>query len=108
MARREEADEVAARELLLYLDNERDIYDQKKLIAANLLRKIKKKVYSHTRAVDAWAYIVERAAKKYAKEFSSSERDWSMIFVPATRDLVTRELADRWYENARAGRPEEV
>jgi hypothetical protein len=106
--RREEADEVAADELLIYLDNEQDIYRQKQDIADNLLRKIKKGVYSHVRAADLWMYVVERAAKKYAKEFSSSERDWSSIFVPATRDAVAKELADRWYGNAKAGRPDEV
>lgn len=106
--RRQEADEVAADELLLYLDNEPDIYRQKQEVAENLYRKIKKGTYSHLRAADLWAYVAERAAKKYAKEFGSSERDWSSIFVPATRDLVAELLADRWYANAKAGRPDEV
>jgi nuclear transport factor 2 (NTF2) superfamily protein len=108
MARRQAGDEVAADELLLYLDNERDLYRQKQEIAENLVKKIKKGTYDHRLAGALWGYVVERAAKKYAKEFSASERDWSRIFPPATRDIVSKQLADRWFSNAKAGRPDEV
>jgi len=105
--RREESDETAADELLLYLDNEADIYKMKGYVAAGLLKKFERGSYNHAFATRAWQPVVERAAKKYAKEFSSSEREWSTIFVPATRDLVAKELADRWYQNAKDGRPDE-
>jgi len=103
VAHRGEVDEVAADELLLYLDNEYDIYRQKQVVAESLLRKIRRGTYDHRRAPDAWDYVVEMAAKKYAREFPSSPR-----FNVPTRALVAEELADRWYRNAKAGRPEEV
>lgn len=107
MAHRGTANKVAADELLLYLDNEYDIYKQKQAIAESLLRKVKRGTYDHRRAPDAWDYVVETAAKKYAKEYANP-REWSAIFNVPTRNLVATELADRWWRNARAGRPEEV
>ena len=108
MTRRAEADETAADELVLYLDNEYDLHKKKQAIAENLIRKIKRGTYDHRRAPALWAYVVEDAAKKYAKEFAAHPREWSTMFNPATRDLAAQELADRWYENAKAGRPDEV
>lgn len=108
MAFRAQADEIAADELVLYLDNEFDLYKKKQAIAANLLRKIERGSYDHKRAADAWGYVVEDAARKYAKEFASSPRDWNMIFTPATRRLAAEEIADRWLRNAEEDRPDEV
>ena len=106
--RRDVADETAADELLLYLDNESDIYKMKGYVADQLLKKIERDVYNHSYAPKAWVSVVEYAAKKYAKEFATSPRDWSTMFAPATRDLVAKELADRWYRNAKDGRPDEI
>jgi hypothetical protein len=105
--RREAGDRDVADDLLLFLDNESDLYQQKKSIAANLLKKLEKGRYERERAKDAWMYVVERAAKKYADE-QGRARDWARIFVPATRDMVASELESRWLENAKAGRPDEV
>jgi hypothetical protein len=107
MAHRGVADEDAADELVLYLDNDYQLYKQKEAIAENLLRKIKRGAYDHARAPDAWAYVVEEAAKKYAREFARPG-EWSVLFNVPTRRLAAVELADRWYANARAGRPDEV
>lgn len=104
--RREEADETAADELLLYLDNESDIYEMKRSVVNNLLKKLNGGSYNHSFAMRAWQPVVERAAKKYSKEYSTGS-DWSKIFAPATRDLVAKELADRWYQNAKDGRADE-
>lgn len=101
-AHRGVADETAADELILYLDNERDLYEQKRAIAANMLRKMERGTYDHHRAVDAWMYVVENAAKKYAKEFATP-RDWSALFNVPTRTLAARELADRYRDNVKHG-----
>lgn len=101
-------DEAAADELLIYIDNDPALYERKKYAAKNLIQKMAKKTYDHKRAPDIWMYIVEDGAKRYAKEFASSPRDWSSIFSVSTRKVVAKELADRWYENAKAGRPDEV
>lgn len=99
---RGEADETAADELVLYLDNERDLYEQKRAIAANMLRKMERGAYDHQRAPDAWMYVVENAARKYAKEFAVA-RDWSAIFNVPTRALAAKQLADRYRDNVKHG-----
>src|SRR5271156_2257374 len=96
-----------AEELLLYLDNESDLYAQKKLGAANLLKKMKRGTYEHGLAPQAWSYVVDSAAKKYAKEFNEA-RSWHALFDAEARRQVSKELADRWHANAERGDPEDV
>jgi len=105
--RREEADEDAADELLIFLDNEPDFYKRKLAIAEMLTKRVAKDTYNQLLGARAWMPIVEDAARRYAKEYAI-EREWNKIFVPATRDLVAKWLAERWYANAKAGRPKEV
>lgn len=104
--RREEADEHAAEELELYLENEDRFsmhgHGQGRSISANLWKKWKKGTYDSNRAPQAWSYVVESAAKAYAKEFDSPG-NWSRIFNPATRDMVARSLAKQWEDEARGG-----
>jgi hypothetical protein len=100
-------DEILADELLLFLDNELPLYRQKQSIATNLVRKIKNGTYDHKLAPKLWGYVVERAAKMYAKEFDNA-RVWHKLFPVSLRNIVSKELADRWYANAKAGRPDEV
>jgi len=105
--RREEADETAASELELYVDNDDRFsphgHGQGRAISANLWKKWKKGTYDASQAPKAWSYVVESAAKAYAKEFSSSVSDWKNIFNPATRDIVARNLAKQWEDEARGG-----
>jgi hypothetical protein len=104
-----ETDEHAAVELALFLDNEEPLYRQKVEIAKNLTRKIKNGTYDHKLAPKLWGYVVERAAKAYDKEFGSGRpREWAKMFPPVVRNLVAKDLADRWYANAKAGRFDEV
>jgi len=107
MATNDGMDEQAATELLIYLDNESVHYKKKKVIAANLHKMVKNRTYVHGAAPQAWSYVVDDAAKGYAKEFADA-KDWAKIFTVSTRRLVAQDLADRWYANAKAGRPEEV
>jgi len=104
--RREPADETAADELKLYIDNEDRFamlgHGLGRAISQNLWKKWQKGTYDPARAPQAWSYVVESAAHAYAKEFDS-ERNWSRMFNPATRDLVAVELAREWENYARSG-----
>ncbi len=104
--RREEGDETAASELELYVDNDDRFsphgHGQGRAISANLWKKWKKGTYDSTQAPKAWSYVVESAAKAYAKEFDSAS-NWSRMFNPATRDIVSRNLAKQWEDEARGG-----
>lgn len=104
---RTEADETAARELSLYIENEYDLVgapnSQGKAIEKNLLQKIRKGSFDLARSEDAWMGLMETGAKKYAKEFASP-KDWSVMFNKATRELVAHEFATTFYEEHKGSR----
>lgn len=108
------ADEQAATELEQYIDNDsRFSMDapgtslatgggQGRSILLNQLRKFKKGQYDPAQAPKAWGYVVEAAAKEYAKEFDRPG-NWMNLFTPATRDLVSQSLAESFLTRAQAG-----
>ena len=103
-----ETDESVAEELIIYSDNDEPLYRQKKEIIKNLTKKFNKKTYDHKLAPKIWGYLVESAAKKYAKEFGGSGGSpWFEMFPVPIRKLAAQALADRWYDNAKAGYPDE-
>lgn len=99
---REEADETAARELSLYIENEYDLIgapnSQGKAIEKNLLAKIRNGTFDLAKSELAWMYLMETGAKKYAKEMGSGEREWSRMFNKPTRELVAHEFATTFYD----------
>lgn len=97
-----ETDEDAKTELALYMDNEYSIYNQKKSIIANLMRKMKSGKYDPTLAPKLWAYWVESGAKAYAKEFDSAS-NWSKMFPKPLRDSLAAELAKDEEEKIKNG-----
>lgn len=106
MSIREGGDEHAAQELVLYIENDAKLFDsnsQAQSIRKNLLRKMKKGVYDHKLAEQAWMYLMEAGAKAYTKEFGSSPRDWSTMFNKATRELAAAYFARDFEEEAKLG-----
>lgn len=97
-----ETDEDAKTELALYMDNEYSIYNQKKSIIANLMRKMKSGKYDPTLAPKLWAYWVESGAKAYAKEFATPG-EWSKMFPKPLRDALAAELAKDEEEKIKNG-----
>jgi hypothetical protein len=92
------ADEQAADELVLYIDNTNGLalgssQGQGKSIRENLLRKVKAGKYDHELAIKGVLYVVETGAKQYAREFSDL-RQWSTMFPPATRYEAARQLVE--------------
>jgi len=71
----EAVDETAARELELYIDNDRELYRQRRSIEQNIARKMKSGRYDPTKAPKLWQYLIDAGARKYAKEFGGSVRD---------------------------------
>ncbi len=93
---REEADEVAARELSLYIENEYSLVgaanSQGKAIEKNLLGHLRRGNFDIKKAELAYMYLMETGAKKYAKEYADG-KDWHQIFNKPTRELVAHEFA---------------
>lgn len=82
---RQPADETAARELALWGTNTGELYFQRaKPIIVNLARKMATGNFDESRAVVAFSYWAEAAARQYAKEFSVGTH-WAEMFNPATR-----------------------
>jgi hypothetical protein len=91
------ADEKAAHELFLSATNDGDLYRRQiQPIIKNLAGKLKKGTFNKTRAVDAFVYAAESAAKDYTKQYGSG-RGYG-IFNPATRRAAAAAMLDAYME----------
>lgn len=79
-------------ELLLYIDNESSIYNQKKAIIENMKRKIGQGKYSPEAAVKGWLYWVDAGARQYCKE---NRCDLRATFPLPLRTAVAKEVSIR-------------
>lgn len=101
-----EVDEDLADELVLYIDNDQRFSPESpsgrgKAIRDNLLKKFRKGTYDTSRAVDAWMYLVDDAAKAYAKEFQMGS--WLHAFTTGTRRLAAFDIEQRVHKSMRLG-----
>lgn len=71
-----------ADELVLYTDNDYELYRQKDAFLANVHRKMKAGRYDVEQGKKLWMYYVDRAAKKYAREFGGV---WNKMFPKSER-----------------------
>lgn len=92
------------RELVLFIENDGDLYRQQmQPIRKNLATKMAKGVYDRTKAEKLWMYLVENGAKKYAKDFSADGLPWNKLFSMEDRRHVARELNDDFIANQKHG-----
>ena len=97
-----DADEDTVRELVLYADNDEQLYSQSTApIQKNLSKKFTKGTYDHELAAKLWKYHADRAAKKYGKEHGND--DGFAMFSPADRRAAAQEFADNWLAELEAG-----
>jgi hypothetical protein len=61
-------DYAAARELFLFIQNDRELYRQEIAIDANLKKKLKRGVFNRSLAVKLFMYLAEAGATKYAEQ----------------------------------------
>lgn len=81
---------VEARELQLWVDNNKDAYRHLLCAHQNLLRKVSKGIYDSTKAARLMEYVAETAAKTYVKAFGGGP--WHSLFTPAIRKECARLL----------------
>lgn len=97
-----QADPIAAHELVLWATNTGDFYTHTaKPVALNLARKIAAGTYDATKAAPLWEALAKRAAEAYAKEFAPQIEagDWNhSVFNAATRRLAADEFASSYQE----------
>lgn len=81
-------------ELKLYIDNDRQLYQQKQAIEKSLTTKVKRGKYNSKLAPKAWMFLVDEGAKKYCKEFRCDVRNtFPKKFV---KDPLAVEYAREW------------
>lgn len=62
----------------------------------------RRKNYNAQLAPRMWRYVIDAAAKVYAKEIAPDER-WDRVLSPATRDIVAAEMTQDFERLAAAG-----
>lgn len=98
-----ESPESLAQELILFTDNDGQIYHSKtQPILKNLMTKIGQGRYNHDQAVDLFMYLAEAGAKQYVKEFSSGIA-WHDVFPIDIRRLAAAHWRDEFEANAKSG-----
>ena len=99
-----DSDESVAAELVMFVENDGDLYRQQTTpIMKNLMKKWKKGTYDHSLAPKMWGYLMDSAAKKYVQEFGSPDDKWHEMFPKNIRMLAAQMMADRWKEEAELG-----
>ena len=87
-------DATAARELKLYIVNDRDLYKRQIVpIIKNVQRKMKSGKYDHRQAPKLWMYLVDNGAKQYVKEFGG---DVKTMFPKDLRLSIANEFANEY------------
>jgi len=98
------ADETAAHELELYIDNDRNLYFQQFIpIVKNLMLKRRKGVYDRELAVKLFMYLMDAGAKKYVREFGTAGQKIDAMFNKNTRLLAARAFRDSFENEAELG-----
>ncbi len=87
-------------ELALYIDNDGQLYPQKKAIIENMKRKVERGEYDPKLAVKGWLHWVDAGAKKYCKEFGC---EIIKTFPIAVRTAVAQDVADETYKAIKSG-----
>ena len=94
-------DPVAARELELYIENERNLVGPGNTMGANIMRmlagRIVRGTYDSTKAWKAWSPLVTEGAKRYKREHGPLNAS------KATRDAVATRLSEAFEAEVRVG-----
>lgn len=96
--RLETIDEVAVKELELWVDNNPESCKLKEAVYGVLNRKRARGIYDSEKAVKAFYNVAEYAAKSYAKTFNDSTTAWFVTFTTTTRREVAKILLAEYEE----------
>ena len=84
--------EYDAEELILYIENTYELYNQIKSIQKNIIKKVQRGVYDPSLAPKLWGYLVQEGAKRYAQEMGI-EIPWHKAFPPQVRQEAAQQMA---------------
>ena len=90
-------DQATARELVLYITNDGQLYRQRTTaIIKNLQKKIDKENYDGSKAEKAFMYLVKDGIKKYEKEHANP--GWAKQIKKQTKEAIAQELLDYYMD----------
>jgi len=99
-----EIDEVYAREIFLFGQNDGDLYRSRTTpIIDNLAKKYVKGTYDKALARKLWRYWADDAAKRYAVEFLNQKTGFP-VNVP-TRELIAEMAEDEYFDHVKSEAP---
>jgi len=90
-------------ELVLYLENDSEMYRQQDVIVKSLVRKMRSGRYDHTLAPKLWQYWVDAGAKRYLHEFDAPGARVQDVFPVQVRRQVAQFFADQFHDEAELG-----
>lgn len=103
----EDANEEEARELLYYIKNDQNLYNQTFIpIVKNMMKKRAKGIFDHEKAVKGFMHLVDEGWHRYRKEYDME--DIGGGFNIATRRAVARKLVDEFITEADLGNYDEM
>jgi hypothetical protein len=98
-----ENNESVAAELVIFADNNHDLYRQKmEPIFKNLIAKMASGQYDSEKAVKQFMYLAESAAKLYAKD-ARTTTPWHVMFPVPVRKLAATHWRDSFEGEAKLG-----
>jgi hypothetical protein len=96
-------DQAAADDLRIFIDNDGELDRQMaSMIRKNLMAKRARGEYDHARAIQAFMYLTEAGAKKYARD-AGGPGSWHAMFSVPTRKEAARQLVESFEEEAKLG-----
>ena len=99
-----ETEESVVAELKMFTENDGDIYrSQTTSILKNLATKKAQGKYDHDKAVQAFMYLAEAGARKYAQEFDPHGTSWHQMFPMTVRRAAAEHWRDEFEEEFRLG-----
>ena len=96
-------DKDAIRELELYIDNTKKLYDVFMNMAKNLVNKQARGIYDSNKAVKLFEYLALQGAEAYVKEHGSKNDRATDMFPKAERTEVAKGLRDYFEAEAELG-----
>ena len=99
-----ETDESVVAELKMFTENDGDIYRQTtQPILKNLATKKAQGKYDHDKAVQAFMYLAEAGARKYAQDFDPHGAAWHEMFPMEIRRAAAARWRDEFEEEFKLG-----
>lgn len=91
-----------ASELLLFIENTSELYNQKLAILENVRRRVRNGTYDHALAPKLWMYWVDAGMRRYEKE-NLSKGEGPRVFPPPVRREVANYLANEEFKSLMGG-----